>query len=353
MASALTLGYIRSSRADLVWFVALPLVATLIALGFQRSLPYAAHASIAVWITMPHHYATWVRSYGLREDWTRWRERLIAAPILLGSSVVIGSALAPMTLVIVLMLWDHQHSMMQQYGFSRIYDFKSGAGTPSTARLDFWLGVVLYGNMLIVAPLWSEFWVAELFHWGIGPRAEMVQWVQGLSWTVTGLFAAAYLAHLALTLARGHRVNPMKYAFLLGSYSLWYYVSWQDSMLVYLVAHRILHGVQYILMVYWYLDRKAERSGAVPRLLGRLSLGRYLWIGALYAVCFQLAIGAGLTDLSFGLVNVLQADGVLRMTHEQATGVYAATIVNAAGAIHYYVDSFIWKVSDSNTQVGL
>jgi hypothetical protein len=272
---------------------------------------------------------------------------------LLGSSVVIGSAFAPMTLVIVLMLWDHQHSMMQQYGFSRIYDFKSGAGTPSTARLDFWLGVVLYGNMLIVAPLWSEFWIAELFHWGIGPRAETVQWVQGLSWAVTGLFAAAYLAHLGLSLAQGHRVNPMKYAFLLASYGLWYYVSWQDSMLVYLVAHRILHGVQYILMVYWYLDRKAERSGAVPRLLGHLSLGRFLWIGALYAVCFQLAIGAGLADLSFGLVNVLQADGVLRMTHEQATGVYAATIVNAAGAIHYYVDSFIWKVSDSNTQVGL
>jgi hypothetical protein len=177
--------------------------------------------------------------------------------------------------------------------------------------------------------------------------------VQGLSWTVTVLFAGAYLVHLGLSLAQGSRVNPMKYAFLLGSYGLWYFVSWQDSMLVYLVAHRIMHGVQYLLMVHWYLDRKAERSGAVPRLLGRLPLGRFLLIGALYAVCFQLAIGAGLGDLSFGLLNMLESDDVLRMTHEQATGVYAATIVNAAGAYHYYVDSFIWKVSDSQTQQGL
>ena len=353
MTAALTLGYIRSPREDLVWFVALPFAATLIALGVQQWLPYAVHASIAVWFTLPHHYATWMRSYGLREDWTRWRERLIVAPLVLIPSVVIGSAVAPMTLVIVLMLWDHQHSMMQQYGFSRIYDFKSGAGAASTSRFDFWLCALLYANMLIVAPLWSELWIAELFHWDIGPSVETVRWVQGLSWTLTGSFLAAYLVHLGLALARGQRLNPMKYAFLIPSYSLWYFVSWQDSMLIYLVAHRIMHGVQYMLMVHGYLDRKAERSGAVPQLFGRLSLGRFLAIGALYAVCFQLAIGAGLDDLSFGLVSLLQADGVLRMTHEQAIGIYAATIVSAAGAYHYYVDSFIWKVSDSRTQEGL
>ncbi len=63
--NAMHLGYIRNARADLVWFVALPFAAIAVALGFHHWLPYIAQASIAVWITVPHHYATWIRSYGL------------------------------------------------------------------------------------------------------------------------------------------------------------------------------------------------------------------------------------------------------------------------------------------------
>ena len=63
--SAILLGYIRSPRSDLVWFVALPFFAIAIALLFHTSLPYMAQASIAVWVTVPHHYAGWVRGYGL------------------------------------------------------------------------------------------------------------------------------------------------------------------------------------------------------------------------------------------------------------------------------------------------
>lgn len=80
-----------------------PFIATAIALFFHTSLPYMAEASIAVWITVPHHYAGWMRGYGLGEDWSRWR-----------------------------------------------------------TRLDFWLSVVLYSNMLLTAPLWAELWIAEL-----------------------------------------------------------------------------------------------------------------------------------------------------------------------------------------------
>jgi len=66
--SAAALGYIRNPRADLAWFVLLPFCAIAVALGFHHWLPYASQAAISVWITVPHHYAPWVRSYGLRED---------------------------------------------------------------------------------------------------------------------------------------------------------------------------------------------------------------------------------------------------------------------------------------------
>ncbi len=76
-------GYILSRRADLVWFLGLPFAAILVALGFQRWLPYVAIASINLWITIPHHYVSWVRSYGMPEVWQRFKQRLIVGPIVI------------------------------------------------------------------------------------------------------------------------------------------------------------------------------------------------------------------------------------------------------------------------------
>ena len=73
-------GYILSRRADIVWFLGLPFFAVAVALGFQAWLPYVAIASINLWITIPHHYAGWVRSYGTPEVWERSKDRLIVSP---------------------------------------------------------------------------------------------------------------------------------------------------------------------------------------------------------------------------------------------------------------------------------
>jgi len=351
--SAIALGYIRNPRADWGWFALLPFVAVAVALGFHHWLPFMAQAGIAVWVTVPHHYATWIRTYGLEDDFARWRGRLVWGPLLLVPTVVLGAGFAPVTLAIVLMLWDHQHSVMQQYGFARVYDFKAGTATAGGSRRDFWLGVALYVNMLVVAPLWSELWIAELFAFDLALAPESIRWIQTVSWGLLAVYAGFYAVSLGLDLARGQRLNPMKYVFLGSSYALWYYVSWQDSFLVYAVAHRIMHGVQYIAMVYWYLERKEEKTQRRPRFLGRLVWWRFLGLGLLYAVLFQLAIGAGLGDFSFGLVSVLQADPAYGFSPERASGFYAATAINAAGACHYYLDSFIWKVSDTRTQDGL
>ena len=62
-------GYILNPKHDLVWFLGLPFFAVAMALGFQAWLPYVAVASINLWITIPHHYAGWVRSYGMPDVW--------------------------------------------------------------------------------------------------------------------------------------------------------------------------------------------------------------------------------------------------------------------------------------------
>lgn len=351
--SAVLLGYIRDPRSDLLWFVALPFIAVAIALFFHSSLSYMAQASVAVWITAPHFYAGWVRGYGLEEDWSRWKPRLIIGPLLLAPTVLFGAAFIPVTLALVLMLWDHQHSVMQQYGFARIYDFKAGSGTPAIGRLDFWLGVFLYGNMLLTTPLWSELWIAELYRWDLAQSVETIRRIQAVSWALTGTYLTFYCWQLVSGLARGHQINPMKYLFLIASYSLWYFVSFRDSFLVYLVAHRIMHGVQYILMVYWYLDNKKQRTGQTPRLLSKLNLSRFLLLGLVYLTVFHFATGGSLSIFSFGLIDALQQDEFLHFSAEKAIGFYSATAVAIATVCHLYLDSYIWKIRDPRIQKGL
>jgi hypothetical protein len=350
MSGATRLGYVRDPRTDVLCFLALPAFAIAVALGFHHWLPYAAGAAISLWITIPHHYATWLRTYGQRETFSQWRGRLLLGPVLLLPMVFFASATLPLTLALIVLLWDHQHSMMQQHGFARIYDAKAGAGAPSTGRFDFWLGVTLYVNMLATAPLWTELWIQDAYNWNLRIQASSVEAIQTASWTLAGSYLAVYLGHLTWSVARGYALNPMKYAFLVASYGLWYYVSWQDSLLVYLVAHRIMHGVQYIAMVYWYLERNIERTGEPPRLLKRLSVGRFVLLGIAYALLFQLVSGLPLEDFAFGLGASLRAQGVLPPSEAGPIGVWAAALSASAGVLHYYVDSFIWKVSDARTR---
>jgi hypothetical protein len=242
---------------------------------------------------------------------------------------------------------------MQQHGFARIYDFKAGTGAPSMGRVDFWLSMFLYGNLLVVGPIWSELWIAELYRWNLHLGAETVVEIQRASWTALGAYGVFYTGYVVWSLVRGYRLNPMKYLFLSASYALWYFVSWQDSLLVYGVAHRIMHGVQYILMVYWFVDTRAQRTGETPRLLHRFGLARFLLLAVVYTVAFHLLTGAGIGNFGFGFWSELQVDQYLQFSPEKATGFIAATAVSAASAVHYYVDSFIWKVSDSKTREGL
>jgi len=109
------------------------------ALGAQRWLPFVVVASINLWITVPHHYATWVRTYGMPEDWQRFRERLLVGPLVIVLLTAAGLVWAPITLLLVVMAWDHQHSIMQQHGFVRVYNFKAGTGMPTTGRFDLTL----------------------------------------------------------------------------------------------------------------------------------------------------------------------------------------------------------------------
>jgi hypothetical protein len=355
-------GYILGRRGDLFWFLGLPFIGVAVALASREWLPAVALASANLWITVPHHFATWIRTYGLSDDFARFRDQLIVGPIVILLVALSAFAWAPLTVAMVVILWDHQHSVMQQHGFSRIYDFKASAGAPSTRNFDLALHWFLYVNLLLTAPLFVSLWLRWLYRWGFPISPATVQAVQIGSWIITAAFLVAYMVHVGWCLRRGYAVNPIKFLFIGASFFLWYFTAWQTaSWLVHGIAHRIMHGLQYMVIVYGYGRRKLERTGQPLNLWSRVfSSGSVLAFASLalvYAVVFQLITRQPLDTFALGLVDLGGPAEVLQPSANsggyRGYDLFAIALINTAGMTHYYFDSFIWRVRDRQTQEGL
>ena len=355
-------GYILNRRDDWIWFLGLPLGATAIGLASQQWLSAIAVASVSLWITVPHHFATWLRAYGVREDLKYWREPLLLGPLAILLLTLAGMQWAPLSLLLLATVWDHQHSIMQQYGFARIYDYKAQAGAPSSARFDFWLNWVLYLNLILISPLYSDFWIRELYRFGLPISASGVQLTQTISATLTGLFLLAYCTHLVGLIRRGYSINPIKYLFIASSYFLWYFTAWwSQSILVAAIAHDIMHGVQYIVIVHSYLRRKGGQGESVTSWLVRpRNIIAFLLMCFFYAVLYQLITAQPLEVFGFGAIEFMTDYaapipelGKAGYTQRQGYELFAALLIQSAALVHYYLDSFIWKVRDKKVQEGL
>ncbi len=358
-------GFILSRNADLIWFLGLPYFALAASLACQQWLPAIAVASVALWITIPHHLATWIRAYGIAEDRKRWQGRLILGPIVIFTMALAGLKWAPISVLILAILWDKQHSLMQQHGFARIYDFKAKTGDPSTARFDLILNWVLFSNLFLTSPFFTPIWLRELYRLHLPVSADGVQFVHQISWSITIIYSLIYFGHLCWAVQKGYRLNPVKYLFLGSSYFLWYFTAWHTaSVLVYTIASQIMHGCQYIVISYWYTRKKTERSGDLTSWAAALvrpaNLQVFVAGCVLYAFAYQLIIGQSLEVFGFGSFHLQEQYGTpiryladTQMNQVAAYDLFAAAIVELTSLTHFYLDSFIWKVSDAQTREGL
>jgi hypothetical protein len=301
------------------------------------------------------------------EVWQRFRDRLVIGPIVILIFTLAALLNAPITLLLLVSAWDHQHSIMQQHGFGRIYDFKAGSGLANTRRYDLALHWVLYSHMFLNAPMFRFLWIRELHRMQIPISAAFVESLIAASWIVLVCYLLVYLWHVRQTLASGGAINPIKYAFIGASYFLWYFVAWNtNSIILYAVAHRIMHGVQYIVMVYAFMGRAASqdenRAKKEPGLWKRMvGPGRMRWFllgGVAYVALFQLLINRPFDELGFGVVNfapypAIQQFNLPALDYAASYELWSQMVVYLAGVMHYYVDSFIWKVRDPKVQEAL
>jgi tetratricopeptide (TPR) repeat protein len=332
--------WIRGPALDLILFIGVPVL--LLPLILARP----GRPAVQDWIlylggfgALGHHLPGMLRAYGDRELFRRFRVRLILAPLFL-SGVCVAFALGNLGgVLLVTFLWTTWHTLMQIYGFARIYDAKVGSTARLTSRLDHALCIAWIGMPIAFSDSRTGY-VLELFYRCGGPLIPpgLVEGARQ-SWMMACLgLTAGFLLNLFVSWRSGVRPNRVKLLFFAVSFGFWWFCMAQvDHLLVGIALFDVFHDVQYLALVWLFQRRAVEGGGGVggfTRFLFRRS-------GALIGLYVGLVVAYG----SMGMF----AEGLRSETFRNALlGVLAASAL-----FHFYLDGFIWKVRERGTRATL
>src|SRR5512132_1198128 len=258
--------WILDSWRDLVLYVCTPLLLVPIFIGAQGL--WAAediYLFVAAFGAMGHHLPGMIRAYGDRALFQRFRWRFICAPIFL---VVVCGAFSVWNLkgiVLVAFIWGVWHSMMQTYGFCRIYDAKVGSFAELTRRLDFALCGIWFATAVLLSPQRMTD-TLETYYSAGGPfippalLRTMQQGLLAVALAVAGLFLANYV----WSWIRGNRPSPVKDVLVLTSISFRRYCNnIVASVLVGSAVFENCHDVQYLSLVWIYNRKRVESDSSI------------------------------------------------------------------------------------------
>jgi tetratricopeptide (TPR) repeat protein len=349
--------WIVSPAWDLFYLVLTPLliVPAVLVAARQWLRPEDIYIAVISFASLGHHLPGFMRAYGDRELFDRFRWRFLLAPPLIFALAMVftpPTSVArtldlPWThlhgLELILLVWGTWHGLMQTYGFMRIYDIRRGENDRYVARLDHALCLMIFVAGVVFSDTRMFGVASAMWQCGLplfGPEAlAAVRWiVGGLSAIVLGLYAI----HLVARARQGLPINWVK--LLLAASTGWFY--WycgrlSTNLLIGIAMFEIYHAVQYNAIVWIYNRRLLEKAGERFGPLGFLFRDRTTMLGV------YLAAIAAYSSIRF--VTSHAGDRMFSGDVDDARQWLIAAFVTSS-FLHFYYDGFIWKVSERKTQ---
>ena len=141
--------WFQSASFDLLLILGVPFLTWPLVMAAQGAWGPTLLNQLILLTATGHYFATFVRVYGDRELFARFKARFVVVPlVLLVTCVGMFASGHGAALLLVTTAWAFWHWLAQAFGFARIYDIKVGSFRPLTALLDRALvitGFVTYG----------------------------------------------------------------------------------------------------------------------------------------------------------------------------------------------------------------
>jgi len=340
VASAPASQWVLNPFADIVLFIGAPLV---VMGAFLPLRSWFTSQQIAVFLlaffTFGHHFPGFLRAYGDKELFARYRWRFLIAPPLIFAAALWFDARQLHGLLIFVAMWDIWHVLMQHYGFMRIYDSKAGAVSPVTSWMDWALSISWYLALIVVSPHYSHNLLSRAAQVGLPLMSP--EFLQGLRTGMTALSALLTLTYVGYHLwlwKQGRPVSFRKLA-LLGIFlgATWYLYVGLDDFLVGFTVWSGFHCIQYYGIVWVYNRNRVAKGSPLTSFI------RFLFRPSPALVVLYSAL-----IMAYGSINYW-AGGVPDETLRKLLLAFITT----SNALHYYFDGFIWKMRDSKTRQDL
>lgn len=317
--------YIVSPSFDWLFFIASPLVAIGAVLGAAAVLPPAAvGAWVLTYMALGHHIPTFWRAYGDPEEFGRNRFRVIALPLtvipIVGLLYAFGSGLLGLVFI-----WDQYHFVRQHYGFMRLYDAKVGNIAKRAWNVDQLLCFSLFLCIISHSDYYSYVYALGLFDYGALFPSWAAELLRSGSLAATIVTGTLFAGDLWRRFAHGDPIARPKLAITVTTYGTWYYayVILADPFLSYGISS-FFHCLQYDALAWYYNHKKAESMQATPRnAVFRYVHGKkhlWLYVLSIFGYGFFADMGRGIAPAQM------------------------VVLTQSTGLLHYYYDSFIWRV---------
>ena len=328
-------------------------------------------AEIPIWvfvvfvlgIDVSHVWSTLFRTYLDREEFRHHRDLLIYTPLACFAvcfSIAASSQLWFWRILAYVALF---HFVRQQFGFMRLYATRRRESSPCKRLNDSWM---IYLSMLYPVLYWhlasdryfSWFVEGDFLSFGLLPiDLESVRWVldhfgNSFYWL---LFLCWFAEEVIVHRRTGKAMPWGKITWILTTAFNWYLgIVYFNSDLAFTVTNVVAHGIPYIVLVFFYVERKKViRHTPRPPRNGRFTRG--FWIRSAGMAAAILAF-ATFEEFLWDMLLYRDYSAFFESISRYPMAVLDSPIAQALAlallsvpqTTHYVVDGFIWKRGPKN-----
>ena len=298
----------------------------------DRDVPEWSWVTCILLIDVAHVYATGFRVYFDRQELSR-------RPWLYGGTPLVGYFLGVVlysegeTLFWqVLAYFAVFHFVRQQYGWVALYRSKAG----ETGRLSKWVDMLaIYAATLYPLIYWHAHLPRRFFWFKADDFRALPESLEMWCWPVYCLALGLYATTALLRWVRG-TPNPGKDLVVVTTAACWYLgIVAFNSDYAFTVTNVVIHGVPYMVLVYWYWTRRGSRANAA---------GTARWRGVVWfvATIWVLAYAEELIwDRTIWHENAWLFGAPIGL--EPVAETFLVPLLATPQLSHYILDGFIWK----------